>query len=100
MMDNEYKEGAQESFQTPQDDAIDIDIVDQYPRDAQWAEVSRIKGTKEVSLKPQISVSAMGNGGSLSGVGTTKHLTVNYISTISLKPVQIALSGRPTQLQW
>lgn len=78
-----------------------VDITDQhYPQDTQWAEVYREKGTKSTSAQPNISVTALGNGGSVSGVGTTKHVTVNFASTISLTPVLIALDGRPTQLQW
>jgi hypothetical protein len=77
-----------------------LDISDQFPRDTQWAEVSREKGTKSTSAQPQISVTALGNGGSISGLGTTKQITLNVASTISLTPVLIALDGRPSQLQW
>jgi hypothetical protein len=82
-------------------DASDaIEIVSHHPLDTQWAEVARLKGTKDVVLKPTVSISALGNGGSLDGLGVTKHLDINQVSTISLKPTQVVLQNSPVQLQW
>jgi hypothetical protein len=77
-----------------------IDIVSHHPPKPQWAEVCRVKGTKDISLKPKVSVSALGNGGSFSGLGLKKHFNINKVSTISLKPEPVVLVGSPTRLRW
>jgi hypothetical protein len=76
-----------------------VDIVGHYPSDTQWAEVARDKGTKEVSLKPNFSFSILGFLGSVDGIGVKKYLGINQVSTISLKPTQVTLKSKPTQLR-
>jgi hypothetical protein len=88
---------------TSQDQKMDpdtIEIDNYHPSDAQLAGVSWIKGTKEVYLKPQVSVSALGNSVSVDGVGVTKRHDVNHIATISLKPTKVMLQNQPTRLEW
>lgn len=86
--------------QEPENSADSVEIDSYHPSDAQLAGVSWVKGTKEVYLKPQVSVSALGNNVSVDGVGIKKQYDINHIATISLKPAKVMLQNRPTRLEW
>jgi hypothetical protein len=93
-----FDKSTQENTEAPRDDAIDI--VGHYPAREQLEPVRRIQIIKNTSRQPQISVSAVGNGGSLSGIGTTEQGTFEDVQIISLTPNLQTWEDWPTKVEW
>jgi len=77
-----------------------IDISGHFPTTAEWVEVARLSGSKDVFITPNIGVNVLGSGVDMSGVGMNRHMPEERSYKISLNPVQQVLANHPTYLKW
>jgi hypothetical protein len=82
------------------EDADQIDISGHFPSTAEWVEVARLSGSKDVYIAPNIGVNVLGTGLDISGVGVNRHFPEERSYKISLNPVQQVFANHPTYLKW
>lgn len=77
-----------------------IDISGHFPSTAEWVEVAKQSGSRDVYATPSIGVNVLGTGVDMSGVGVNRHMPEERSYKISLNPVQQVLDNHPTYLKW
>lgn len=82
-------------------DPEQINISGHFPSAAEWVEIARSSGSRDIYAVPNIGINMLGAGVTFGGVGVNRHMPAeNQSYTISLKPMQQELMDHPTYLKW